>query len=902
MSGTVQRILTFAGRGCVAALALALVLHGSTKRPPVRRSAAPTSTPAPVAVRTAPSVAPVPGIPDPPEAPPGMCAATNWWRRGAFSDWRRVDFPGGWSFPWGTNRLRSAALLACGEVRPLGDPTPVASVGVPLGLVPLEGVLWYGPTPSNTYAFAWRRALAGRDRARPVDARIELFRNGDVAVSTNGVARRIPRELPFPHDGYGQDADWVRANFADAEAILRVGYANWVDAQVGTGLTNGLYRFEAVFPEDPPEATRLVVGDLSACVTNAGAYAFVLEKGREYRFRTEPHDGTVRYAVRDDMGDAVPAAHSAAAASAPGVWTVGGGERLLALPLPESPGRCLWMPTLRGSPDLAHLGPGPFPAAFEAVLSDYCGGGTPSFSWWASDSAVRFTTPNARTTRVEGGPLPGWGSLAMSVRADLPGGPLVSRINLDRGTVGVPQAQFSMRTPEVIFLNDDGRTTRWYRVSMSLASPVETNATVAIGHTGATGVRFATDPIGAHLFSPTNVRLHVSSSGGTDGYHFYYACERIGVGSFLADCTLEGGEIQSTAGVYRVVEPLRKLVSTERAPGGGYYNPSRLVAGARSWLKVGVRGDYEPSDVVWRIVSGPGMIAAMDGWAAAVEPTASSGEVVVEAAFGSDSPVQPRFVLPIVTRRTIPVRAFVLASGDLWAASPISISNKFELANRIFSQVGITFNLLSVTVADVGMPENLVVSEYDYLTNSNGRVSRTLARRTARLLDTYQKNDCVEVYFVGSIVDGNALAFHDRRGIIVGRKATDLTVAHELGHCFGLKDSYVWRRVDGGAPSAGGFVYLEGYANAVESSLFVNSLCDWGEEMGRGFYEKSDRMCDVGRSILMYGVGERGLSRTDIPSGGVVSLRKRATDSSQTQVSIVGADDIEPNDERVFSR
>ena len=472
MSGAVQRMVTAAGRGCVAALALALVLHGSTKRPPLRQSAAPTSSPAPFAVRTAPSVAPVPGIPDPPEAPPGMCAATNWWRRGAFSGWRRVDFPAGWSFPWGTNRLRSAALLACGEVRPLGGDGPVASVGVPLGLVPLEGVLWYGPTPSNTYAFAWRNALAGRDRARPVDARIELFRNGDVAVSTNGVTRRIPRGLPFPHDGYGQDAEWVRANFTNADEILSVGYSDWVDARVGTGLANGLYRFEAVFPEDPPEAARLVVGDLSVCVTNAGAYAFVLEKGREYRFRTDPHDGTVRYAVRDDAGagSTVRAARNAATAS-PGVWTVGGGERLLALPLPGSPGRCLWMPTLRGSPDLAHLGPGPFPAAFEAVLSDYCGDGTPPFSWWASDPAVRFTAPNARTTRVEGGGIPGWGSLAMSVRADLPGGPLVSHLSTTYGTNETPQVRLNLgiprgipvgkRLPAALSFESDVRTNGW---------------------------------------------------------------------------------------------------------------------------------------------------------------------------------------------------------------------------------------------------------------------------------------------------------------------------------------------------------------------------------------------------------------------------------------------------------
>ena len=43
MSGAVQSAVTAAGRGCVAALALALVLHGSTKRPPLQQSAAPAS-------------------------------------------------------------------------------------------------------------------------------------------------------------------------------------------------------------------------------------------------------------------------------------------------------------------------------------------------------------------------------------------------------------------------------------------------------------------------------------------------------------------------------------------------------------------------------------------------------------------------------------------------------------------------------------------------------------------------------------------------------------------------------------------------------------------------------------------------------------------------------------------
>ncbi len=48
---------------------------------------------------------------------------------------------------------------------------------------------------------------------------IELFRNGDVAVTTNGVKTVTPRGIPFPHDGCGQDGEWVEANFTNGTAF-----------------------------------------------------------------------------------------------------------------------------------------------------------------------------------------------------------------------------------------------------------------------------------------------------------------------------------------------------------------------------------------------------------------------------------------------------------------------------------------------------------------------------------------------------------------------------------------------------------------------------------------------------------------------------------------------------------
>ena len=53
-------------------------------------------------------------------------------------------------------------------------------------------------------------------------ASIELLRCGDVSVSTNGVTWTVPRELSFDHDGFGQDAEWVAANFTNAIEIAAV--------------------------------------------------------------------------------------------------------------------------------------------------------------------------------------------------------------------------------------------------------------------------------------------------------------------------------------------------------------------------------------------------------------------------------------------------------------------------------------------------------------------------------------------------------------------------------------------------------------------------------------------------------------------------------------------------------
>ena len=404
---------------------------------------------------------------------------------------RRQDFAGGFVFPYGTNHLACVHVSSQGSVRETRFSTNViASVGVPLAVVPGLTECSHEYTVSNTYRFVWANAAADRDTNTLVSASIELFRNGDVVVTTNGITRTIPRELPFEHDGYGQDESWVRANFAmlqdvdasltNVEQVLSIGYTNWVDWLVGVGQLNGLYKFTAEFTEDPPETTQFWIGDFSLAVTNAGKYVVVLEKGEEYEFGTWPFNDDVDYWAQDDLADDAPMLTAWWGDwESPGEWTIDGGEHWLDYPgMPEwgyRPGWCCWLPTLQGSPNVGHLGVASFPQSFEAILSDYCGSYTPSYQWSSSDPSMTFSTPNAPTTTVTCASIPSWNTCTMSVQANLGWLSLWSYLYPTYGTNATPQVHLKLDAPEGLALNGERRL-----LTANFKSDINTNGCVVV--------------------------------------------------------------------------------------------------------------------------------------------------------------------------------------------------------------------------------------------------------------------------------------------------------------------------------------------------------------------------------------------------------------------------------------
>ena len=149
----------------------------------------------------------------------GTCVS-NWTTRGAFLDWTRIEFPEGFSFPYGLERLQGVTLMSNGAIRThLHNPAPIALLPLPVSVEPNVSSVTHGLTASNSYLFAWHDACVNREATNRTDAAIELFADGSISVRMDSPLLPTPHSLlppaiPEGFVGHGQDEDWIRGNFA----------------------------------------------------------------------------------------------------------------------------------------------------------------------------------------------------------------------------------------------------------------------------------------------------------------------------------------------------------------------------------------------------------------------------------------------------------------------------------------------------------------------------------------------------------------------------------------------------------------------------------------------------------------------------------------------------------------
>ena len=753
----------------------------------------------------------------------------NWNIRGAWKDSFWLPFDDGWVFPFGTNHLSGVEVVSCGQIwaTPF-DTNAVASAGLPFEIVRGLTTFGYEFTPSNSYRFVWNDAAINRDTNNLVSAAIELFRDGDILVTTNGVATHLPRELPISHNGFGQDDEWVAANFTNATEILAVGYPQWIDAQVGEGLTNGLYKLTVSVADNPPETTLLFVGDLSVAITNAGEYVFLLGKCIDYPLAVFPETATnFVYAAVDDIVPALRGGLPLRSASG-GYWSDDERELLeLVVPycpnVPLSPAAHIkWLTRLSVSPVAW------FPTAanpnetFTAILDDVPFWLTPHYTWSTSDSTkISIASPTLQTTQMtchDFSALDGTFSLTLSVL--IGSAELHSYFYLlddDSQSWTWSGTEVIVETPNTLFINNDdddadsGHQVDWIQSSHNLVMEDDiVGGRIALSSDVQLTGYFLVDAITglAGEMAPDSglYRNQIGMGEIAEGWS-ERVCGEFSQPIYLNPSTVSTAYRASSIRVtwtpdggtpipflrrFTVVEPVVEPVcnaTTNVIEGGVEHvytiNPCGVGIGRDAYFRIEVSpADYPDENIVWSCE--PAGIAEVlgDGTGRAVTVRGlSEGEATISIQIGDCLSHPPTFPLHVVPIATVNLRAWIIARGTQQARTVDSVRKMVKDANDVYAQVGVTLNLIEPIVI-TNIPD-----AYDALFDQSDVPSSMWTFED--IVDIASGTGGLECYFINSFVDTSSTkAAHNGHGIVVTSRATQCTLAHEIGHAIGMHDIY----------------------------------------------------------------------------------------------------------------
>ena len=758
-------------------------------------------------------------------------------------------------------------------------------------------------THSNSYRFVWIDTTIDSDTNNLVLASLELFRNGDWCVTTNGAVRWGQRALPFPHNGFGQDDEWVAANFTNATEILAVGYPQWVDAQVGTGLTNGLCKLTVTLTCDPPETTFLSVGNSTIAATNAGEYVFLVEKGPAYDLTVFPASSNVTVSAVDDIapmerGGFVEtdlslrrgALRSGAGGNYDnGTWTPDGGMFWTDYVPGMVNAQFWWLPCLFGSPDVAHIDSSADAVEFHAVLSDYRGA-APTFLWTASEG-LSIASPNSQTTEVTADETVSWDTAYMSVSATFGGDrSLTSYIYLDYGTNDTPQAGVSVSVPRVMFQNDDGDNDDGIvdhevvnfgndpanaeddvvKGGVVFRSDVFTNGTVRIQLSGFPGDVYTNDCEAALVPDSFDVAIEGEVSRTVDLYFNPLSWAPYQSPTVTAVWIPEVGEPQTSSVPFSVVKPVAETIcstTVEHSVLGTNHvytiNPCGVAVGDDAYFSVKVSpGAFTDSDIVW--MNYDGHVVFVDGNTGRNVHVrgVSPGDAELAVIIGGRTRQAPAFPLKVVTQQLFKITAWIVSNQKQIPARRIEdVQAMIEPLNDIYRQVGVSFYLDSVMVTNIPAAFNLLYDEdpsggWDF----------------DKLVDIGQGTDGIECYFVNdfTMTDGRnpPLAANTYKGLVMSARADVTTLAHEIGHAFGLEDVYV-----SSAEKDEESLHAKDVSQCVicgsKATYDWNGGCYGTGVGGARYYPSGTTMAEIIPRLVMYGVGRRNAARRDITLGNV---------------------------------
>ena len=833
-----------------------------------------------------------------------------------------LDLGDDFGFPFGTGVVHRLDVLSGGMVESLprqrvegacySSMMSICAAREWASIVPGVGRFWWADTaassmpPYRTKLLTWENVYAGRDRTGQYNAQIELRGDGNFITRSNDVERVYRRVLPFDLDNDGlpndidpapetpivpsawnQSEEWAAVAFPSnaAEIAAMGGYAAWAAAR-GANPDRRLVSLGLAFDDGSVRPSLLDFGGVPVVADGDAELVFAIDCGARVPFTL----------TSGRLGSLAVTATEPPTRSGEGMTTTESSEFLGNYGYPHERtvndvkvhldgSRSGWLCRTAGvsvEPSwLPHFSPDDS-VELTAEVSG-CHSNAYLGCTWTGGTGITFSQEHSLSTTVTYDPTSTveWSTNSIDLITQFVGYTMTNHVHFTVGTTNVPPLRFSIGCQEIFFLNDaelgstSNRAERIRPVTLNLTGPVGTNGTARLSVQGNVNpVLFQVeDGVTNRVTELTVFPLAVTNDVSyTENHTIYMSCPNLGTGTITATFTpADGGEPLTSSATFRCIEPLRKLVTTEQV-GGRYVNPSRLVMGTNAVLKVGANGPFSPSEVNWRVVSGPADVVP-DGWSATVTPT-GIGTVTVEASFNDDE-IQPQFKLPVVQPRTIPVKMVVVEPpknswSKRWRRQELSLM--LETANEIFTQVGTRFELIGTPV-NVGRTNDWVLASVDIYTNSEGKVchTKTASRQAAAFFNEYEAAEGVTMYFVGAITNSNAVGFRSGSNVVIGKESPKEGLAHELGHYLGLKDIYYVKVGKYNGESA--CIRLRIRNDPVSFETFKSRTGDWGDETGRGFYERNDTVASVIDRLLMHGV-KKQTDGGDIPDDQVYGISK----------------------------
>jgi len=802
----------------------------------------------------------------------------RWSLRGGRETWFPLEL-GGFEFPLGTNRVRRLRVLSGGMVETFSpnEPAAICAAREYASLIPgYSRFRWADFDDGAAKALRWEGIFAGRDRTGEYDAEIRLFANGDFLTRSNDVETVCRRVNPDDWDGDGL------ANERDANPTSYDGDFFGVANALPTNANPNAYYWLDL-------SVTGVLGVATICVTCDGAsdlgdHVIIARTNQVCHI---PLLAGATYAVESDLpiDDAVVSSEYAEIATNSetsltvrlpvqlSFETGASGDALtsnfILLSAPVDVGAALT--SITGGCCLCELNG----TGFTWICSEECecaGSGhalsasatwegyTRIFDWWGTCSCDREEPSECFDEGI---------GLSLEMQSTY----IVNDDDDDDDGLVDAMPPFSDMDDEIV-------TNR-----ILFVSSTPTNGTVKLQslnglEQGVNGARKVYADRTALAQIEEGHEYNVSNSGGATWEHLV---NPVVTSSHYLDGQVrvlwkpESGPRASASKRFTIIEPTVEPITDESwsiadLTDGRYhtylYNPCAVAVGQTAMFKIDVMPeDYPDSEIVWTADNCDGAVRfsgtnVNTGRVVIVEGL-STGDIQLEIHFGDAVSYMPKFEFKVLEPRTVKLRAWVIGRDSAWCRSGNDVRSMVVTASDIFAQIGVSLQLVEpIVFTNIPAAYNVALDEPNVNQWSMGQLT-SLTNGT----------DGLECYFVNDIMASIPLhgANHEG-GMVLASTADGITLAHEIGHAFGLRDIYVSNDI-----YTNNTVSLK-VLGTEEKPCAEKMPWDWNCGcIGRGvggvrFYGKGTTMQDVIGRMLMNGVRPDNTAPCDITFGNVYGV------------------------------